>query len=474
MVKMRPAKKLPKNVNANLQDIIEYYFYNPVAFAEDMLDCKLTPQQKQLLYAVATGNKQIAIKAGRGTGKTYVVSLLIWWFLCTRFKPQVVCTAPSEPQLKNVLWAKVSDLYQKLNPIFKKQFEITDKNIYHKHYRKSWFCAARTARRENPEALQGFHADNLLFVIDEASGVPDEVFNAILGSLTQKENFCVAISNPTRLSGFFYDTFTDPDWKTLTFNGENSKLVKKSFIRKMAQYGKEHPLYLIHVRGEFPSQEDGTLIDLFTLNEAVNNTAIKPSGGVVWGCDPARFGEDETTLAIRQGQVVHKVLGKRKADTMEVAGWIISLWKDTEPLQKPATIIVDSIGIGAGVFDRLKEYFDKCKTDGENRIPKVVAVNVGERANDEERYFRLRDELWDKYKLWLEAGARIPEDRKLIAQSSSIRYKFNSDGKMVIEKKEEYRKRNPKIGSPDRADAICLTLFARKRVSVGMFFLTMK
>lgn len=139
------------------------------------------------------------------------------------------------------------------------------------------------------------------------------------------------------------------------------------------------------------------------------------------------------------------VSGIRKRDTMAVAGWVASQAKE----EKPDSIFIDVIGIGAGVFDRLKE----------QKFP-VIAVNVAERASDSEFYTRVRDELWGSLKDALKEGLGIPDDEELCAQLSAPKYKFDSAGRIIIERKEDMKKRG--VDSPDRADALCLTYYRPK------------
>jgi hypothetical protein len=167
------------------------------------------------------------------------------------------------------------------------------------------------------------------------------------------------------------------------------------------------------------------------------------SGKFLWGLDPARFGDDETALVKRKGLKVTEVSGIRKRDTMEVAGWVAQQAKK----EKPDNIFVDVIGLGAGVNDRLKEL----------GYP-VTSVNVAERASDDEAYSRVRDELWGNVRDSLLEGLDLPDDEELLGQLSAPKYKFDSSGRIVIEKKEDMKKRG--VDSPDRADALGLT-FAR-------------
>jgi len=432
---------------ADLTTIIEYYRDNPIDFVIYCLEMEPTNQQEEILNAVRD-YRFVAVSSGRGIGKSLVAAFTIWWFLCTRYKPQVPTTAPTASTLNDVLWSRLADCYDRLSPVFKSQFVMTSDRIYHINFKKQWFAVARTARAENPEALQGFHADHMLLVADEAAGIPENTLTSALNSFTQPENYGLLISNPNRLSGMFYDIFHSINkWHTLTFSAEDSPLVSQEWLDSMAQqYGKDSGVYDIHVRGRFPTSENSTLIDLYKLEEATKRE-VEVEGQVYWGVGVARFGDDKSALCIRRGNSVLSIETFSKKSTMELVGIIANRYRTTE--EKPVSIFVDVIGVGGGVVDRLAEL----------NLP-VVSVNVGNRSNEPDKYMRLRDELWDKFKQWINSDmVSIPPDRELIQQSAAIRFKFDSSGKMQIERKEDFKKRNPRLGSPDLADAVCLTFY---------------
>lgn len=332
-----------------------------------------------------------------------------------------------------------------MQPSLKDKFEMTADRFFHRDYRNDWFACARTARRESPEALQGFHSENLLFCIEEASGVCNEVFEVAEGSLTSAENYVLLIGNPTRINGYFFNAFhSDRNrWKTLHFKSTDSPLVNPSYAQRMAErYGKHSNIYRVRVNGDFPTAEDDQLIPLHLLEDAVVRE-VSESEPIVWGLDVARYGSDETVLCKRHGNVIVKFKGVRNYDLMQTAGWVAAQYNEAE--QKPKKIMIDVIGIGSGVFDRLRE----------QGYP-VSAVNVAESAREKGKYMNLRSELYHRLKdFFVEGRSKIPNDSELIGQTSSIKYHFDSSGRIAIEKKEDLKKRG--LPSPDRADAAALT-----------------
>jgi hypothetical protein len=171
-----------------------------------------------------------------------------------------------------------------------------------------------------------------------------------------------------------------------------------------------------------------------------------PSAPEIWGLDVARFGSDSSALARRRGNVVSEVRTWRGLDLMQTCG-VVKHEYDSLPVEaRPAEILVDSIGLGAGVCDRLREL----------GLP-ARGINVAESPSLGATYANLRAELWFRLKGWLEArDCRIPKDEALFAELAAPRYAFTSSGRMKVEAKEDLKRRG--LPSPDRADALCLTL----------------
>ena len=401
--------------------------------------------------ALLVERRRLSVRSGHGVGKSAFLSWTILWFMTCYFPCKVPCTAPSSHQLSDVLWAELAMWHRKLcqtMPAIGNQFEWTVDEFRMAEAPKESFAAARTARAEKPEALQGFHSENLLILVDEASGVPDIIFEVGQGALSSEGSFAVLTSNPTRLSGFFFDTHHKmrSRWATLAVNGEECPLVGQQFREDIAhQYGRMSAVYSVRVKGDFPSAEDDVVIPLH-LCEAAKVRAVEPFGPILWGVDVARFGVDRTTLIKRCDNATlekHKAWGG--VDTMQTAGRIYAEWLDTPIEQRPITILVDVIGIGAGVCDRLAEI----------GLP-VSGVNVAEEASVADQYNRQRDELWFMARKWLEKRAcRLDEDKVLVAELCLPTYTFTSTGKIKVESKDELRKRYPR--SPDVADAFVLT-----------------
>lgn len=426
--------------------ILRWRAEGPALFAQQALGASPTEQQWQASRELVK-TRRVSIRSGHGTGKSAFMAWSILWALVCYHPVKVPVTAPTGHQLSDVLWAELAMWWRKMPPDLMAEFEWAAERFYRKDVPQEAFAAARTSRPEKPEALQGFHAENVVFVIDEASGIPDEVFQVAEGALSTDGAFVVMAANPTRMDGYFYDSHHKQRgrWAALHWNAEDSPLVSRDYIEDMAaKYGRESAIYRIRVRGEFAGNPDGVIpLDLI---EGAISREVNAYGPERWGLDVARFGEDRTALAKRHGNaMLVPVKSWRGKDLMQTAGLVKIEYDNAQ--RKPEAICVDVIGLGAGVADRMREL----------GLP-VVAVNVAESPSASERYNRLRDELWFKAREWF-AGrdVKIVKDDELTAELTMPNYKVLSTGKIQVESKDEIKKRAGGNRSPDLADAFCLT-----------------
>ena len=291
-----------------------------------------------------------------------------------------------------------------------------------------------------------------MFLIDEASGIPEIIFETAEGSMSTIGAKTLMFSNPTRTSGYFFNSFNKfrKHWSTHTVSCFDSTQVDPAFIKNMEKHGIESNIYRVRVLGEFPDSSDDAVIGLKILEDAVARD-IAPFGEIVWGVDVARFGDDKTALVKRQGpRVLEKSRTWAQKDTMETSGMIKREYDDAPKELKPSKIVIDVIGLGAGVVDRLKEL----------ELP-IVGLNVAECPSESEKYVRLRDELWFNAKDWFnDKACDIPDDEVLISELSGPKYSITSNGKLKVEAKAEMKKRG--LDSPDVADAFLLTFCKEK------------
>lgn len=429
-------------------------YHDPAKFAKHFLGAKLEPWQEETMDAIAK-HDWISIKSAHGVGKSSLLSMVVLWYAYTRYPVKIAMTAPSASQLEGALWSELRSWWNKMPPEFKDLFEMTTDKFYLKEDPSGVQVLARTASRERPEALQGIHAKFTMFIVDEASAVDDVIFNAALGSLSTKGAKLLLCSNPTRVSGFFYDSHHSMShmfW-TRTVSAWESSYSREGGLIELAEvkYGRNSDQFRIRCEGLFPLQDEDSLIPRAWVEAALERDVEPYDCNITWGLDVAYRGADRCALARRQGNVL---LGGIEwwsgRDTMWTADHVSTLYRNTLPADRPVAIYVDVIGVGAGVVDRLKQL----------GVP-VVGVNVSESALGD-RFSRLRDELWWRCREWFERkDVRIEKDKKgtweeLVSELVTPRYTYTQSGAIKIESKEEMRRRGKR--SPDIADALVLTM----------------
>ncbi|MGX5537642.1 DEAD/DEAH box helicase family protein [Bacillus wiedmannii] len=444
-------------------EIIDVYWDDPVAFAEDMLGFYPDEWQKKVLMDLAQ-NPKVTVRSGQGVGKTGLESVTVLWFLCCRPNPKVICTAPTKEQLFTVLWAEIAKWLER--SAVKNLLKWTKTRVYMIGSEERWFATARTATK--PENMQGFHEDYMLFVCDEASGIADPIMEAILGTLSGEENKLLLCGNPTRTSGVFYDSHNkDRDmYKAHKVSSMDSPRTSKDNIEMLKRkYNEDSDVYRVRVLGEFPKAEADAFIPLeYAEQAAATPMQIDKRERILHlGVDVARFGDDESVIVPRIGMVATEFRRFSKQGTTQTAGEVLKAAREymkMYPFIREIHIKVDADGVGGGVVDRLDEVvYD----EGLSHI-KVIPIHNGSSASDIS-YENLSAELWANMRELLEENfssfmrneapkLSIPDDEKLISQLTTRKYRISSRGKIALEKKEDMKKRG--IESPDRADAVIL------------------
>lgn len=436
---------------AKFKELLLQYQQDPVLFIRQVMGVNPTDQQIKVLRAVAKPGSRVSVKSGHGTGKSAVASWLLLWHVSLFNDSKVACTAPTAHQLHDVLFAEVAKWRDRMVPYFRDALTVTSDEVYVSSNRKGQFAVARTARVESPEALQGIHAGHVLFLVDEASGVPDPIFEPLRGALSTAGARCLLLANPTRCDGFFYQTHHKmrDSWECIQLNGEESPNVGKVYIEEMRRdYGEDSDIYRVRVLGDFPKSSIDQLISPELVNTCANRHLREEeyrNAPVILGVDPAWMGDDSSVIVLRQG-LMSRVLGSyRQMDQMTLADRVAGF--ETE--YNAQAVFIDT-GMGAGVIDRLRQL-------GRRPVP----VNFGGKPINESRYHNKRAEMWELVKKWMESGGAIPDDKFLRQDLSCPTYSFTPVGKMLLESKKEIKARGH--ASPDRADALALTFAAPVR-----------
>lgn len=454
---------------------IPLYRKEPWTFAREVFNFEPDTWQLQVL-ADLVDHTHVSVRSGQGVGKTGLEAVVTLWFLTCFPYPKVIATAPTRQQLHDVLWAEISK-WQSKSPLLKKLLKWTKTKIYMRKYEERWFATARTATK--PENMQGFHEDYMLFIIDEASGVADDIMEAILGTLSGRHNKLLMCGNPTRTSGTFYDSHNKDrhHYRSHKVSSmDSSRTSKKNIDMLLEKYGHDSDVARVRVYGEFPRAEADTFIPL-EIAELAKDTSIPVDKSITigdLGVDVARFGDDETIIVPRIGDKALAIKAYRKLDTTATTGHVIAQAKammKEHPHLKKIFIKVDDSGVGGGVTDQLKEKIR------EQKLPfKVYPVVNNGVADDKEHYENvgteqwgvLRDMLNDNLSAHLQGKPSVvdlPDDDKLISQLTTRKYRMTSKGKIALERKEDMKKR--RLQSPDRADAVVLAFYRPKdKVSI--------
>lgn len=436
------------------------YRDDPVLFVREIFGVEPTSQQKELLESIARPNSRTAVRSGHGVGKTSALAWALLWFEWTRTDAKVPCTAPSAHQLSDCLWGEVDLWRQKMPPEMRDSTVVTEDKVAIDGMGKEHYAVARTARKEKPEALQGFHARNLLFIIDEAAGVPDNVFELMQGALTTHNARVVMTGNPTLVTGYFYEAFHRNShlWNTLVFSSADSPLVKKEYVQAIIdEYGEDSDQYRVRVLGEFPKQSITQFIPMDIVQMAMGrhlDASVYQYAPVILGADVSYFGDDRSALFLRQGLYSERLWVGRDINTMDYADLIARFASE----KSADGVMVDGVGWGAGVVDSLRRM-----------SLRGTVVNVSASASSSRpEYANKRFEMWADMKKWLIEGGSIPplEDLKADLVSPEFGYHLGN-GKMKLESKQ-FMKTVRKVDSPDNAEALALTFaYPVRKVGFG-------
>lgn len=462
---MKASEKIAKR-RAFFKSRIPLYQKDPVLFAKEV--CRFTPDpwQEKVMRDIAKYGR-VSVRSGHGVGKTCLQAVILLWFLtCFRY-PKVIATAPTRQQLNDVLWSEI-EKWRSRSPLLKDLLNWTKTYVYMKGYEKRWFAVAKTA--SEPENMQGFHEDNMLIIVDEASGVADDIMEALLATLSGGNNKLLMCANPTRTTGTFYDSHNRDRglYRCHKVSSLDSTRTNKqniaAFIRK---YGEYSNVVKVRVYGDFPEQEDDVFIALPLIEQTARNEFDEntPINRITFGVDVARFGDDETIIGRLAGPRFDLPVIRHGQNLMRTVGDIVRLYKDTIELYPDykgvITVNIDDTGLGGGVTDRLEEV----KAEQRLRRMEIVPVNFGGKVpkDGEENYHNITSYMWATIKdLMASRSISIVDDEELIAQLSVRKYSITSLGKIMLESKEQMKDRG--IKSPDRADALALACFSQNKV----------
>ncbi len=469
------------------------YQQDPIGFIERELYGFLWSKQKQIAASVLL-NRRTAVKSCHDVGKSFIASrIAAWW--CSVWEPgEAFCVtlAPTYHQVKAILWRELKKAHSMGNL-------PGDMNVTEWKVSGELIAFGRSPADNDATAIQGIHASRVLVIGDEACGLSKDVLDGADSLIANDDSRILLIGNPDDPSSEFANTCRPGSgWNVIRINAFESPnltgeyvpdkirplLVSKTWVEeKRISWGEGSPLWISKITGDFPDQASDALVPISAIEAAVQRwkdteaavaaSVPDPTEPHDLGVDCARFGDDTSVIMRRRGWRAKCEHRHKKRDLMTLVGEIIRCCKE----DKPKRIKVDDTGMGGGVTDRLREIQHSLPSADEAlnaaRVAladvEIIAINVGEapvtQTNDE-RFKNFRAQVnWELRMLFVAPDAKIavsPND-DLLTQATQIKYKVESTGEIMIEKKADMKKRT-KGRSPDDWDALVLA-FCEPNVS---------
>lgn len=463
----------------------ERWLERPDLFFLEVLGVR--PWAKQLeAIRLIRDHPRVAIKSGHKVSKSHTAAGIALWFFCTFLDARVVMSSVTARQVDRILWRELRMMHARSGRcadckesaprgatpcphsevIGGEPGMLARTGLHASDFREIVGFTAKEA-----EAVAGVSGRNLLYLLDEASGIPDAIFEAIEGNRAGGARVAM-FSNPTRTEGEFFEAFTSKSefYATMTISSEDSPnviegrevisgLATREWVHEKArEWGPDSPLYKIRIKGDFVLNEEGKIISVALITEAEQRWHDTIATGRLFiGLDPAGPGEDgdETAIAVRRGAKVLAILGRHGLSEDAIVQWVLGTILEHKEGREVPVVIVDALGqIGVPVCAKLRVAAEQARGAFE-----VYGIRSSDKAYREPQiYDRVRDELWANCARWLrdDQGA-IPEDTRLAKELHAPDWVGQLSGKLKATDKREIRK---KLGhSPDRADAVCLSVW---------------
>lgn len=443
---------LPPSTGNPETDLILAWQRDPLLWFETMFpDYSLRPWQKIAIREI-NKSKYSAIKTGNRCGKTMMMAIIALYGVTTRIPIKVCALSTTSGQMGDAFWSELRLWFYRLPVPMQERYVLNSEKLYLNEPSQEIFITQKSAALDKLESLQGLHSDNFWLLCDESSGIEDRVFEYLDGNIASLGGKMLLCGNPIKSTGRFYRAFNElsDNYYTQTVNTLTIEGIDHRYLEQMrAEHGETSNVWRYKILGEFPIDEDDVLIPQYLIQESW--TTDEPDKNnrypVYWGLDPAGQGNDAAALAKRQGfQLLDKIkLLQGKTDSTDIINWIEQEYKRTLPHLYPDRIFVDSNGLGAATYDRLRDL----------GYP-VVAVNTSRSPDNKNRFRTMRSELWWRMREWFRS-ARVtqPKDLDLLKELIGVKYAITTTGQIDIEGKPETKKR---IGrSPDRADSLMIT-----------------
>ncbi len=467
---------------------------NPTEWVKHHLEPAIRwDKQKEIIESVRD-HKNTYVKSCHGIGKTFTAKDVVMWFLYTHPNCKIITTAPSWPQVEKLLWSEINNCHKKAKANLGGKCLTTEIKID-----EDWFALGLSPRIDNDDEAKrftGFHASYILIVFDEAPDVSAKLWKIKETLMTGDNVRFLGIGNPVSEHGDFYDGFTNPLVNSISMNIFDSPNFKENDINclddlikiseevraitdinkykdywkrfknpypkltivrwaveRLIEWGKDSPIFVSRVLGDFPKTTTDTIISLHDLNKNVENEVSGKTKKIL-SVDVARFGSDDTVMF---GFEHHNQIYKDKwngQDTVKTANRIKNKIKEGYTV-----VVIDDTGVGGGVTDQVKAFVDESVRYKE---VEVIAVCFGSGAEDDDMYKGITTELWfNAKKIIEERRLNVIDKDNLFNELTSRKYKFTTKGQYQVESKDEYKKRTGKR-SPDEADAFILGCWAMR------------
>jgi hypothetical protein len=407
---------------------------------------------------------QIAVASGHGIGKSALVAWIIYWAMSTMEDTKGIVTANTETQLKTKTWAELAKWHRLAANSSWFEFTATALFSTAPDHDKTWRVDMVAWSETRSEAFAGLHnkGKRVLLIFDEASAIPDSIWEVAEGALTDEDTEIIwcCFGNPTRSRGRFRECFGrfKQRWRTYQIDSRTAAMTNKKQLQAWVDdYGEESDFVKVRVRGMFPSADANALLSAEEVDAAMNRAYTERESTTapkLLGVDVARQGGDDSVIAKRQGRSVFPLRTMHLPDSMLVAAAVAAeqeSWNGAD-----ATFIDATGGYGVGVVDKLRELGRTC-----------TEVYFSGKATDP-RYFNKRSEMIFEMSKWIKSGGSLPKDPFLREELCAYTYEFSGDKFRVCDKdiiKDEIGR------SPDRSDAIALTFAfpALKRLDASPF-----
>lgn len=424
------------------------------------------PWQLEKLRAIKVGllNPEKAIQeataSGHGVGKSALVAWLILWAISTFPDTRGVVTANTETQLKTKTWVEIGKWFHLF--IGKEHFQLTATAVFSRdpEHERTWRIDQVPWSERNTEAFAGLHNQGrrILVIFDEASAIPDVIWETTEGALTDANTeiiWCV-FGNPTRNVGRFKECFVGGQfaktWHTTQVDSRLISFTNKTQINSWIDaYGEDSDFVRIRVRGVFPRTGEMEFISASDVEAAMlrDDLPISMTDPLALGVDVARYGQNESVLYFRKGRDARTIAPQiyRGLNTVELAVKI----QESFNAYRCDGIFIDGGGVGGGVVDNVRAahlFAYDVQFGGKDDVGGAAFGSSGE------RYANKRAAMWGALRAWIKVGT-LPADTELKQQLIGPTYTLNIRGEIQLESKEDMMRRG--VESPDRADALALT-----------------